>query len=387
MTTKNGDARSDRAIAEYTDFARTGPGALAGRYMRSFWQPVCVAEKLAPGMALPIRIMSEDFTLYRGENGVPHLVDFRCAHRGSQLSIGYVEGDCIRCLYHGWMYDATGQCVEQPGEDQDFARKVQISGYPTCEYLGLIFGYFGKGAAPPLPRYPELEAEGVLAVDSCTWRCNYFQMIENYVDQVHVHFAHPDALPPQQWRDIPKISAEETDFGMCQFGTYSDGHTWRAQYIMPNVRSIIISPVYGPSSDFSDRITWRVPIDDESHECFTMDLIPVTGEAACNVQAYLKQRRTRLAALPPASELAAGILAGRLRLCDVAHRLDQIDTAVIQDMVAQVGQGAIVDRGHERLGRADVAIILLRKIWARELQALAEGRSLKQWSHKTLSRH
>src|SRR2546423_1119179 len=102
------------------DFVHTGPGTLAGRYLRSFWQPVYRAQDLAPGQALPVRIMSEDFTLYRGRGGAPHLLAFRCAHRGTQLSVGWVEDDCIRCRYHGWKYDGDGRCVEQPGEDPTF---------------------------------------------------------------------------------------------------------------------------------------------------------------------------------------------------------------------------------------------------------------------------
>ncbi len=86
---------------DYTDFEHTGPGTLAGRYMRMFWQPIYRTEDLVPGRAVPIRIMSEDFTLYRGEGGACHLVAFRCAHRGTQLSTGWVEGDCVRCRYHG----------------------------------------------------------------------------------------------------------------------------------------------------------------------------------------------------------------------------------------------------------------------------------------------
>src|SRR5262245_50854752 len=148
------------------DFSRTGPGTLSGRYLRSFWQPVYLAHELLPGHAKPVRTLGEDFTLYRGEDGAPHLVDFRCAHRGTQLSTGWVEGDCIRCFYHGWKYDSSGQCVEQPVEDAGFASKVKIQSYPVREYLGLIFAYLGEGAKrgdtgafrpPPLPRYPFLE--------------------------------------------------------------------------------------------------------------------------------------------------------------------------------------------------------------------------------------
>src|SRR5262249_578066 len=145
---------SSHDVADYTDFAHTGPGTLAGRFMRRFWHPVYLAAHLPTGHAKPIRIMGEDFTLYRGESldapvwtcPEPHLVDARCAHRGTQLSTGWVEGDCIRCFYHGWRYDGSGQCLEQPAEDASFASKVRIKSYPCQEYLGLIFAYFGEGA-------------------------------------------------------------------------------------------------------------------------------------------------------------------------------------------------------------------------------------------------
>jgi 5,5'-dehydrodivanillate O-demethylase len=93
------------------DFVHTGPATLAGRYMRRFWQPVYVSERLKAAQAAPIRIMSEEFTLYRGASGATYVVGFRCAHRGTQLSLGWVEGDCIRCFYHGWKYDGTGNAL------------------------------------------------------------------------------------------------------------------------------------------------------------------------------------------------------------------------------------------------------------------------------------
>src|SRR5215210_2934026 len=71
--------------------AATGPGTLAGRYLRRFWQPLYHAPDLLTGQAVPIRILSEDYTLYRGEDGTPHLIAPRCAHRATQLSTGWVE--------------------------------------------------------------------------------------------------------------------------------------------------------------------------------------------------------------------------------------------------------------------------------------------------------
>lgn len=150
---------------------RVGPGTLTGRYLRLFWQPVSIASDLPVSKARPVRVMGEDFTVYRGEGGEPHLVDFRCAHRRTQLSIGWVEGDTIRCRYHGWAYDPTGQCVEQPAEPEPFCQKVSIRAYPTLEYLGLIFAYLGEGDPPPRPRFALGEEDGVVEVLSYVRRC------------------------------------------------------------------------------------------------------------------------------------------------------------------------------------------------------------------------
>ena len=150
---------------DWSDFLHTAPGTLAGRFMRMFWHPIYAGEDLRPGRAIPLQIMNERLTLYRGESGAAHAVAFRCVHRGTQLSTGWVEGDDLRCRYHGWKYDATGQCIEQPCEPEPFCEKVRIRSYPTEEYLGLIFVYMGEGEAPPMPRFSQFnEANGMLEV-------------------------------------------------------------------------------------------------------------------------------------------------------------------------------------------------------------------------------
>ena len=126
MATQRERKAKRRTPSDYRDFVHTGPGTLAGRYMRRFWQPVYRAKDLPAGHAKPIKIMNEEFTLFRGESGKPQVVAFRCAHRGAQLSAGWVEGECIRCMYHGWKYDASGQCVEQPAEEKPFVEKIRI---------------------------------------------------------------------------------------------------------------------------------------------------------------------------------------------------------------------------------------------------------------------
>ena len=87
---------------QFPDLEQFGPDAPAGQYLRRFWQPVARASELPSGRAKPIEILGEKFTVYRGEGGTPHVVAFRCPHRGTQLSLGWVEGDSLRCRYHGW---------------------------------------------------------------------------------------------------------------------------------------------------------------------------------------------------------------------------------------------------------------------------------------------
>lgn len=365
---------------DYKDFVHTGPGTLAGRYMRLFWQPVYRAKDLPAGHAKPIEILSEEFTVYRGESGAPQVIAFRCAHRGAQLSAGWVEGDCIRCMYHGWKYDASGQCVEQPAEDKPFTEKIRIRSYPTQEYLGLIFTYLGEGAAPPLPRYPRFEAPGICdPLPSLLWPCNYFQRLENAGDAAHLPFTHRDSYFSANARSgIPKISRAETDWGLITYATFPSGATQVYPFGMPNIHDLRI-PSPDPECPWDDRMNWTVPVDDEKCIMFRARHLPLTGEAA------LRFRESAQAGHPPqgptAGELGQQVLAGQIRFQDLKSATASLIVYVnAQDYVAQVGQGAIADREREHLGRSDAGVILFRKIWERELRALKEGRPLKKWA-------
>ncbi len=133
----------------WLDFVHTGPGTLAGRWLRTFWQPVYRSQDLAAGRTMPIRIMNKDLTLCRGAGSDAHLLAFRCAHRGTQLSTGWVEGDDLRCFYHGWKYNGSGQCIAQPAEPEPFCDKIRVRSYPIRDYLGVLFAYLGEGAERP----------------------------------------------------------------------------------------------------------------------------------------------------------------------------------------------------------------------------------------------
>jgi 5,5'-dehydrodivanillate O-demethylase oxygenase subunit len=380
----------------HEDFAHTGPGTPAGRFMRSFWQPVGLTEDLKQGCALPIAVMGEEFTLYRGETGTPHVVAGRCAHRGTQLSVGWVEGDCIRCFYHGWKYDQTGQCVEQALEVPSFAGKVQIPSYPVYEYLGLIFAYFGEGEPPEPPRYPEYES-GVV-VDPVTMRVpyNYFQNMENSVDTLHVSWVHrrSNFFADSRLSDfgngngrgaaaiegmIKECWAEETEYGFVFYDVFENGKVKTSFFEIPNILHINVYPI-DAESGWRDFVAWKVPVDDQSYSNFNLTIAHVQGEAAERYRAHPQSPRNqkRKAAWDEIVRLGEDILAGRRRL--TVEDCGELARSVnLQDYVAQKGQGIIANRERERLGQSDKCVIMLRKLWSREIAKLAGGEPLKHW--------
>lgn len=363
-----------------SDLLQAGPGTIAGRYLRNFWQPVYLSADLDKGKAKPVRVMGENFTVYRGLSGNAFLIGPRCAHRGAQLSAGWVEDDCLRCMYHGWMFDGTGQCVEQPAEPAAFKERVHIPGYPVQEYLGLIFAWLGDGAPPPLPRYPWFEEEGVLEADTYLRYSNYFYTLDNHSDEVHVVFTHRNtAFSRVGLKEVPLIDAEETDYGLRVVARYPNGNARANQLLMPNIIMFKSSPAKGDEG-FSDRAAWRVPQDDDTHLSFGIDLRHLKGDAAKRYRDAQAQQREemRKKRLEPVDQVARQILAGYRSLED-EDILARPDLVNIQDCVAQMGQPKVAEGPFELLGRSDRGVILYRNMWLRELNALAEGRPLKHW--------
>ena len=358
------------------EFVATGPGTPAGRYLRSFWQPIYHAADLKPGRPVPLRIMNENFTLYRGASGAVFVVEARCPHRGMQLSAGRVEGDALRCFYHGWKFGSDGRCLEQPADESQFCDKVAIRSAPAREYLGLIFAYLGAGEPPALPLYPEFERfAGLLEIDSYFRRCNYFQNVDNALDMSHVAFAHGNNRVAYDKIGLGRnLQAEESDWGVTYTFTREDGAKRVNQFGMPNILHIAALP-NDPEIGWQESLFWWVPIDDLSHIQFSVHRVPVAGAAAARVRERRQARRARIdIAHQDACDL---VLRGRARVED--FDVDRVDLVRLQDDVAQLGQGVIADRSRENLGRADVGITAIRRLWRREMASLAAGRPLKPW--------
>ena len=365
------------------DLATTEPGTPGGKFMRQFWIAVDLSQNLKPGEAKPIRIMSEDYALYRGASGQAQVIAYRCPHRGAQMHLGWVEGDDIRCVYHGWKFDCAGTCLEQPAEEAGFARKVKMRTWPTREHMGLIYAYFGPGPEeggelPHFPPYPAPKDEGLID----PWPielvpCNYLQSFENSMDEVHVAFVHAPGGSHKLMSDLPLISGEETDWGMKRFGKRANGKVRVTLHYAPATTRVIVPPLAGMDGvgGWTEIYLHFTPIDDVNHMWIVSSHVKVTGKDA---DAYRQKRAEylkRRAEAPDSRAVANELWAGKGVFSEVRHP----DLAVVQDIAVQAGQGRIADRENERLGRSDNGIILWRKILARELRAIADGRPAKAW--------
>jgi 5,5'-dehydrodivanillate O-demethylase len=358
-----------------TDYVHTGPGTLMGRLLRQYWQPVATTEEVEQKKAIPTRILNEDLTVYQGESGQFYVVDFRCAHRGTQLSTGWVEGECIRCFYHGWKYDGTGQCVEMPAEDPSFPPKVKIKSYPTVAYAGLVFAYFGEGTPPPPPRHWELDRPyGVKWTEKKVWHCNWFQRLENAIDGSHLAFVHRGSEFGQQvTTQIPDFEYEETEWGMVLRSIRSPNNLRVNELHWPNcihIRTPVLTGV-ADKLPWSDLFNWYTPIDDEHSVLFSARCAPLVGEDARRFEERLPAHRY----YNPADE--HDMLFANPRAADTRP-----DPVSAQDYLAQLGQGPIADRINERLGRSDAGIVFARALFKREMARLERGLPLKQWKPK-----
>lgn len=352
------------------DFEHTGPGFLAGDLLRRFWQPVFVSAELKVAHPVPLKILGEDFAMYRGEDNVVRVLDALCPHRGLVLSVGKVEGNRIRCRYHGWSFGPTGQCVEQPFEPKSFASKVRVRSYPVEEYFGLIWVYFGPDPAPALPRWPTLEPYGYFHITELR-KWNYFHDLENTVDDVHQRWVHAEGIYQDAGNagEIPTVSAIETEYGLMQCTAFPNGFLRKLALFMPNMLYFITGA--GILRGFKCFL-WNVPVDDVSHKMFFLfiatHLSPEDGQSVA--QGVASGMRYITSSLPPVEEVVEAVLSGRMRWEDIESRPDLL---LIEDGIVLRGQGVIPDRSKNRLGSSDAAVILLRKHYAREMARMARG--------------
>jgi phenylpropionate dioxygenase-like ring-hydroxylating dioxygenase large terminal subunit len=182
---------------------RISAGTPCGQLMRHYWQPVALVDEfdpiLAPSMAQrplkTVRLLGQDLVLFKDAQGQFGLLDRPCPHRGADLAFARHEGDGLRCPFHGWKFDVSGQCIETPAEPvgSRLCSRIRQRSYPVIERSGVLMAWLGPEGSEP-PPLPAIDC--FAAPDSHTfafkglWSCNWLQAFEVGVDPAHTSYLH-----------------------------------------------------------------------------------------------------------------------------------------------------------------------------------------------------
>jgi 5,5'-dehydrodivanillate O-demethylase oxygenase subunit len=337
---------------ENTLLTSIGPGTPMGTLLRRYWHPVGVSEFVS-SKPQRLKVLGEELVLYRGQSGETHLMQLRCAHRAVALDYGRVEGDCIRCPYHGWLYDGTGLCLDQPAEPEGskYKNEIKLTAYKTQEFSGIVFGYMGPEPAPLLPLYDVLRWEdGVKDVTVQNVNANWLNHVENIVDISHLAWLHGYTFPAYGARKVT-YHWERTDFGvnnMMVIEGIEDDHI--SCYGYPTVNRFALPPI-DKNGELVRSLIWRVPVDDASTLLYF-------------VRFYPSEKRTRTASR---NEVKLGVYTPLEKDWWGINVNDQDRMAVEQ-------QGAIADRPNEHLGVSDGGIVLMRRMMRESLALIEQGK-------------
>ena len=176
-------------------------------YIQNTWYPLIFSRDVG---RKPLRrtVIEKNVALYRTEDGKVAALEDRCPHRFAPLSLGVVEGDTLRCGYHGMTFDGSGKCVRIPGQDIIPVNAV-VKSYPVTESLGLVWIWPGDPAkADPskvytLPQYHDAPRWTAVLGESLHFESNYLNLADNLTDPAHVSFVHLSTLGNPASENIP----------------------------------------------------------------------------------------------------------------------------------------------------------------------------------------
>ena len=387
---------------------RVGPGTPAGELFRRYWQPAVLAEEVPAPDCPPVQGQAAG----RGSGRLPRqrgagsgLIDAFCRHRRAPLFFGRNEEGGLRCVYHGWKFDAEGACLDMPSEPVDGAMKAgaRLKSYPTVERGGVVWAYLGPPALrPPAPDYEWTRAPAThRAVSKSYQATNYLQGLEGGLDTAHVSYLHNNRIGDRNnlfARDgAPRLDVVETDYGyhyVSHRKIDAERNLVRiGQYILPFQQMRPNVTPTGLATNFRapryDGHIW-VPIDDEQTWVFnwmcgydaTAALDPDTVE-----ELEANYGRGKDDFIPGTYRLKAN--AGNDYFIDRAVQKKTSFTGIkginTQDMALQEGMGAIADRAQEYLGTSDRAIVVMRKLLLAATHAVERGETPPRHRPRELS--
>ena len=367
---------------------RVTAGTPMGETMRRYWLPALLSWELPQpdGAPVRVRLLGEDLVAFRTTDGRVGLIEEFCPHRRASLWLGRNEENGLRCVYHGWKYDVTGQCVDQMNEPRQFCAKIRAIAYPTCEIGGVVWAYMGPAERQPAPpnfawtQVPETHRTVSKVVEACNW----LQALEGGIDTSHFTILHralkmnakePGIQPnnPGVRGSAPTLEVDVTDYGYRYFGIRPLGDEQYVRgyhYIMPFTQ---LRPP-GPDRDEVHGHYW-VPIDDTTcmvwNFYYSYGARPIGNRAEDGYSgnaygSHVDQKTFR----PYRNRTNDWMIDRQMQKTETYTGISGINQ---QDRAVQESMGAIVDRSRENLGPGDRAVVVTRKLLLEAVGSVARG--------------
>lgn len=369
------------------DLTLIGPGSIMGDVMRSYWIPALLSSELPENDGAPVRVklLGEDLVAFRDTNGAVGLLDEYCPHRGVSLALAVNEECGLRCLYHGWKFDASGQCVDQPTEPKGDSMKkaMRTRAYPVREVAGMVWAYMGaEGEQPAFPNFEWFDLPSAqVAAFKVLGECNYAQLLEGSIDTVHAGVLHRDKpwsvavdeSSATAWQTTlqAKLEVEFTAYGMRYAGIRQTGAgTYNARVtpmIMPCYTLIPFES--GKAKGTRRLVNAFVPRDDISTWVFQFmyDYItPIDVERRINDGGlWIDENFRKLSNRDNWYK--------QDRAAMKTDNLSGLKGIMVQDHAVGETQGLILDRSREHLGTTDLAVVAWRRLMLKAARALREN--------------
>ena len=372
---------------------KVGLGTPMGTTMRRYWIPALLAWELPEPDCPPVRVklLGEDLIAFRDTRGTLGLLDEYCPHRRASLFFGRNEDCGLRCVYHGWKFDTTGQCVDMMNEPEElgFAHKIETTAYPMVELGGVIWAYMGPPALqPPLPQFAWTEMPASYRhVSKVIQETNWLQGLEGGIDTSHAPILHRVIAPgsrrpgfkpanPFVRGKAPRLVVDLTDYGYQYAGIRpldeADVYIRTYHFILP-FHQIRPSRTDGDAPAVAGHI-W-VPMDDETTMVFNWEYSatsePLSDEDRLerrlgNGPADVDQTTFRSRRNP----LNNYLLDRHVQKTETFTGIDGINA---QDRAIQESMGRVVDRSREHLGPADKAVIQARRLLLQAVTTVEQG--------------
>ena len=384
--------------AEENDLlCRVEGDAPMGQMMRRYWLPACLVEEVPEPDCDPVRVrlLGEDLVAFRDSEGRVGLMREQCPHRKASLFFGRNEEGGLRCLYHGWKFDVTGQCVDMSSEPagSGLCEKVRHKAYPVHEAGGMIWTYLGPPEEMPAFERPIFAPTEDTRVSffKIVVECNWAQGVEGAIDSAHSSSLHSTDMPAARvpgstatgtaWQrpttdKSPRLQAEDTDYGFRYAAIRRPIHN-SATHDYVRVTSFVAPfHIMIPPNNVYNVYQMSVPIDDRHniiYICAWSDRTDGVDQEAwrkfTGAQVGIDLDRTYRKLDNAANNY------GQDRKAMKLGNFTGIRGFPNQDIAMQESMGAIADRSGERLGASDLAIVQFRR---RMLQAVRDFQAGKR---------